>query len=411
MTERSVHGSGTTQDETTGTPDRTRGGGPLTLGVVATSRKPDERRLPLHPEHLVRIDADVRDRIVLETGYGESFGFSDAQLAPLVRDIRPRAEVVASSDVVLLPKPQASDLEDLRPGQTLWGWPHCVQDPALTQVAIDERLTLIAFEAMNHWASDGGFGLHVFHKNNELAGYCSVLHALQLTGATGDYGRPLRAVVIGFGATARGAVTALNAHGVHDVQVVTTRDVAAVGSPIHSARIVQLDHDRSSPNHVVTERGRVPLATFLAERDVVVNCTLQDTDAPLTYLEESDLQAFRPGSLVVDVSCDEAMGFGWARPTSFAAPVFTVGDHVRYYAVDHSPSYLWASATWELSEALLPFLRTVTDGPDAWETDRTIGRAVEIRDGRVVNPSILAFQGRCAEFPHALPVSAGVPAA
>ena len=105
---------------------------------------------------------------------------------------------------------------------------------------------------MNHWASDGGFGLHVFHKNNELAGYCSVLHALALTGSTGDYGRRLSAVVIGFGATARGAVTALNAHGIHDVQVLTNRGVAAVGSPIHSVRIAQFDHDRQG---AVPQRG------------------------------------------------------------------------------------------------------------------------------------------------------------
>ena len=121
---------------------------------------------------------------------------------------------------------------------------------------------MIAFEAMNHWTVDGAVGLHVFHKNNELAGYCSVLHALQLTGTTGDYGRRLRAVVIGFGATARGAVTALNAHGVHDVAVLTNRGVAAVGSPIHSVRIRQFDHDPEPPHlsHVITDRGRVPLA-------------------------------------------------------------------------------------------------------------------------------------------------------
>ena len=112
----------------------------------------------------------------------------------------------------------------------LWGWPHCVQDPALTQLAIDRELTLIAFEAMNHWTVDGAVGLHVFHKNNELAGYCSVLQALRADRAcTGDYGRRLSAVVIGFGATARGAVTALNAHGVHEVAVLTNRGVAAVG--------------------------------------------------------------------------------------------------------------------------------------------------------------------------------------
>ena len=102
-----------------------------------------------------------------------------------------REQILASSEVVVLAKPQHSDVAALSPGQVLWGWPHCVQDAELTQLAIDRRLTLIAFEAMNHWTADGRFSLHVFHKNNELAGYCSVLQALELIGSTGDYGRRL----------------------------------------------------------------------------------------------------------------------------------------------------------------------------------------------------------------------------
>ncbi len=345
--------------------------------------------------------------MILERGYGERFGFSDARLAPLVGSLVSRDELLAAADVVLLPKPQPQDLAELRDGQTLWGWPHCVQDRAITQLAIDKKLTLIAFEAMNHWASDGGFGLHVFHKNNELAGYCSVIHSLALTGSTGDYGRRLSAVVIGFGATARGAVTALNAHGIHDVQVLTNRGVAAVGSPIHSVRITQFDHDSKAPflSQVITERGRVPLAPFLAESDIVVNCTLQDPNNPLTYLQPDDLAAFRPGSLIVDVSCDEGMGFSWAKTTTFADPMFTVGDNIDYYAVDHSPSYLWNSASWEISEALLPFLETVMSGPAAWDGNETISRAIEIRDGVVLNEDVLKFQGRGANHPH--PVLAG----
>jgi alanine dehydrogenase len=374
----------------------------LTLGVIGTSAKENEQRLPLHPEHLAGLDADLRGRITLEHGYAERFGVSDEALSQVVGGLASREEILARSDVVVLPKPQHDDLRLLREGSVLWGWPHCVQDPALTQLAIDRRLTLIAFEAMNHWTRDGNVGLHVFHKNNELAGYCSVLHALQLTGRTGDYGRRLTAAVIGFGATARGAVTALNAHGVHDVTVLTTRGVAAVGSPIHSVRILQFDHDPDEPHlsHVITERGRVPVATFLAEHDVVVNCTLQDTAAPLTYLSTEDVAVFRPRSLIVDVSCDEGMGFEWARPTTFDDPMFAVGD-VDYYGVDHSPSYLWDSATWENSLALIPFLRPVLDGPGSWDADETLSRAIEIRDGHVVNPAILAFQGRSAEHPHA----------
>lgn len=374
----------------------------LTLGVLAGTRKPDERRLPIHPLHLDRVAPELRRQLILEEGYGKRFGVSDSDLAPLVGRIVPRAQLLAEADVVLLPKPQPEDLAELRDGQVLWGWPHCVQDRAITQLAIDKKLTLIAFEAMNHWASDGGFGLHVFHKNNELAGYCSVLHALSLTGSTGDYGRRLSAVVIGFGATARGAVTALNAHGIHDVQVLTNRGVAAVGSPIHSVRIAQFDHDDQAPflSEVITGRGRVPLAPFLAESDIVVNCTLQDPNAPLTYLRSEDLEAFRPGSLIVDVSCDEGMGFSWARNTTFAEPMFKVGDHIDYYAVDHSPSYLWNSSSWEISEALLPFLETVISGPGAWTENETIRRAIEIRDGVVLNKDVLQFQQREQEYPH-----------
>lgn len=382
----------------------------LTLGVLASTRKPDERRLPIHPSHLDRIAPELRQRIMLERGYGERYGVSDAQLAPLVGRLTGRDELLARADVVLLPKPQPEDLAELRDGQVLWGWPHCVQDRAITQLAIDKKLTLIAFEAMNHWASDGGFGLHVFHKNNELAGYCSVIHALALTGSTGVYGRRLSAVVIGFGATARGAVTALNAQGIHDVQVLTNRGVAAVGSPIHSVRIAQFDHDDQAPflSQVITERGRVPLAPFLAESDIVVNCTLQDPNSPLTYLRQEDLAAFRPGSLIVDVSCDEGMGFSWARSTTFADPMFRVGENIDYYAVDHSPSYLWNSSTWEISEALMPFLETVISGPEAWKDNDTITRAIEIREGVILNKDVLQFQMREPEYPH-LPLAARIP--
>jgi alanine dehydrogenase len=381
--------------------------GLLRIGVIGTSRKPDERRLPIHPEHLERIDADLRENMILERGYGSRFGVADAALEPLVGALGDRDEIIALADIVLLPKPQASDLEELRDGQVLWGWPHCVQDTRITQLAIDKRLTLIAWEAMNHWQSDGGFGLHVFHKNNELAGYCSVLHALQLCGSTGDYGRRLSAVVIGFGATARGAVTALNAHGVHDVRVLTNRETAAVGSPIPSVDIVHFDHDAEEPyqSTVHTDDGAVKLAPYLAENDIVVNCTLQDPNAPLTYLRTEDLDLFRPGSLIVDVSVDEGMGFSWARPTSFAEPMLTIGGSTNYYAVDHSPSLLWNSATWEISEALMPFMRTVMEGPASWAASDTIDRALEIQDGLIRNEAILKFQGRSAEYPYPIGVA------
>ena len=97
---------------------------------------------------------------------------------------------------------------------------------------------------------------------------------------------------------------------------------------------------------------------------------------------------------------DVGMGFSWAQPTSFTEPTVQVGNGVHYYAVDHSPSYLWNSATWEISEALLPHLDTLLAGPAVWEETPTIARAIEIRDGVVLNPAILSFQQRESAYPH-----------
>ena len=83
-----------------------------------------------------------------------------------------------------------------------------------------------------------------------------------------------------------------------------------------------------------------------------------------------------------------------------SAPTFVVGDNICYYAVDHSPSYLWNSATWEISQALLPYVSTVLSGPEAWNANETIKRAIEIRAGVIQNADILAFQHRKADYPH-----------
>jgi alanine dehydrogenase len=373
----------------------------ITLGVVASSRKEHEQRLAIHPAQIGEIDSELRRRILLEEGYGERFHVADSELAALVGGLLPRERLVEEASILLLPKPTTDDVAGMREGQVLCGWAHCVQDAELTQLAIDRRLTVIGWEAMNHWRADGSFGLHVFHDNNELAGYCSVLHAMQLRGITGEYGRKLRAAVISFGATGRGSVTALMAMGVHEIAGLTRRAAEAVADPIHGVEMITFARDPDHPSvPLELDAPHESVAALLAEHDVIVNCMLQDTDRPLILVNRAELELFRPGTLFVDVACDEGMGFEWARPTTFSEPTFDVGGGRFNYGVDHSPSLFWNSATWGISQALVPQLPDLISGPEGWEGSETLRRAVEIRDGRVLNPRILSFQGRASEFPH-----------
>ena len=140
----------------------------------------------------------------------------------------------------------------------------------------------------------------------------------------------------------------------HDVTVLTTREVTAVAWPIPSVVLDHIHRREDDPSRTVVMVDEDPVGTgkFLADFDLVVNCVLQDTDAPMLFVDDDDLASFTPGSILVDVSCDLGMGFSVARPTTFEEPTFLVGDGVTYYGVDHSPAYLWNSATWGISEAL-----------------------------------------------------------
>ena len=73
---------------------------------------------------------------------------------------------------------------------------------------------------------------------------------------------------------------------------------------------------------------------------------------------------------------------------------------IDYYAVDHTPSYLWESATRSISAALIAYLSTVLEGPDSWQQNETIRQAINIYGGVIVKPAILAFQNRELEYPH-----------
>jgi alanine dehydrogenase len=374
----------------------------LTLGVIAGSRKENEHRLPIHPDHFELIPPQLRSSIRFERGYGEPFGISDAEFERRFAGIADRAELLGASQVVLLPKPLAADLQELRAGGILWGWPHCVQQREITQIAIERKLTLIAWEAMFSWKR-GVPEMHVFDRNNEMAGYCGVIHALGLTGKDALYGAPAEACVISHGSVSRGAIYALLRRGYSNIRVYTQREPWGVHDKIPGCRYGQMLRGGSGDGvSVIREDGsRALLIDDLERADVIVNGTLQDTDRPLMFLREGEQARLKRGALIVDVSCDLEMGFPFARPTSFEAPTFVV-DYVTYYAVDHTPSFLWRSASWEISRVVVPFVETVLGGPAAWEKNETIRRAIEIRDGVVANEKILSFQGRETDYPHGL---------
>ena len=372
----------------------------LTVGVFGTSRKKQEKRVPIHPNQLDWIDQEIRNHLFFEKGYGLPFGMKDEQLASMSGGVMSRKDLFQNCDIALLAKPIQEDFDDMKAGTIHWGWPHCVQQRSITQSAIDKKLTLIAWEAMHRWSSHGDWQMHIFHNNNEIAGYAGVHHAMNLMGIDGNYGPNRKAVVISFGSVSRGAIRALKARGVQDITVFTQRNYFLVADQMAGVNYYQFDEDEQG-NLMSLHPDHQPHSFIeeLVDADIIVNGMLQDTDNPLMLVRKDQNHLLKPNCLIVDISCDEGMGFSFAKPTNFEVPIFKTVD-VFYYAVDHTPSYLWNAASWEISNSLTPYLPLIMGGPEKWKESETIRRAVEIKDGVIQNPKITSFQNRSIEYPH-----------
>lgn len=372
------------------------------IGVIGTSKKEDERRVPIHPEHLTRLPEDIRRKLIFEKGYGKPFNIEDEEIAKQSGGIATRSEILSDIGSAIIAKPVLSDLEELKTGGILWGYPHCAQQTQITQTAIDRKLTLIAFEDMFVWSPKGRIGRHTFYKNNEMAGYAAVIHALQLKGIDGHYGNQRKVIIFSFGAVSRGAIYALKAHGFRDITICVQRPDHEVREEILDVNYVRIKKgEASEPRLKVIEHdgSERSLLDLISESEIIVNGIYQDTDHPINFVIEEEKSRLKPGALIIDVSCDEGMGFYFAKPTTFKNPILSI-DNIDYYAVDHTPSYFWESASRAISAALIVHLAAVIAGPASWKRSATIKNAINIDNGVVVKEAILRFQNREADYPH-----------
>ncbi|MGI2153083.1 N(5)-(carboxyethyl)ornithine synthase [Shewanella oncorhynchi] len=365
------------------------------ISVFGTSCKKNEKRIPIHPALFEQIPEKVRSQLIFEEGYASSLGIKDEYLREHFGGVVSRKELFSIGDVFLLPKPEKEDFKFFSEGKILWGWPHCVQGHDIAQAAIDAKMTLVAWEAMY----GGSDRTHVFYRNNELAGYAAVQHMMMLTGKTGYFGRRLKAAVLGFGATARGAINCLKSLGIVDVSVYSQRPNHLLNAPIESITYKQI---LRRDGKTFLESGQfqhfVTPVEVLRDYDVVVNCILQDPVNPIMFIEEYDMSSIDKQMDIIDISCDRAMGFYFAKPTSFDEPSFNVGAHINYYCVDHTPTLYWDSASYEITRSIMSYLPDFIDG--TWKHNPVLAAAVEIDSGFVINKKIIEFQKRSSEYPY-----------
>lgn len=345
----------------------------LKLGIIGASYKENEKRLPIHPKDFCKIDKIYKNHIYIDKNYGVNFGYTDDQLRPYVADIVDKSYIYQNCDVILTLKYVKRDYQEIGSDKICWGWHHLVQNKNNVDIIIEKKLTAISIEAMFD-----NTGSYILNENRIAAGYASILHALQLKGITG-YLSKLRAAVISYGYVGKGAVDGLLSMGV-SVDVYTKRHPNIVTDKRDNVRYYQYP-----------EIWKDTLLGGDEPYDIIVNCVLQDPLNPVIFLYEKDL-VINHKLYIIDISCDDGMGFDFAVSTTINNPIIKINDNVDFYGVDHSPSIYYNSISCEISKKISEYIPLIIE--NKINDNPTLKNAIEINKGIIINQTINKFQNR-----------------
>ena len=323
-----------------------------TIGFVISHKNGEQRRAIL-PEDITALKHP--GQLYFESGYGLSVGASDEDYTAAGCHIVSREEAMACDIIADVKLGDADYLDKIAPNKLMFGWAHTVQNIDFTSAMLENNHTVIAWEEI---FEDGRY---IFYRNREVAGEAAVLHAFRYSGRM-PYDS--RVAILGNGQTAKGAMRILHGLG-------ATVDV-------YGRRQEQLFRKK------------------MFEYDVLVNCVMWDTSREDRIIYREDLKKFKPGTLIIDVSCDPELEIETSRPTTIENPVYTV-DGVIHYAVDNTPGMFPITVTKVLSRGIGKYIDIIVEN-EFEDYPENLKKAVVIKDGSIRDERIRTFREKRGIF-------------
>ena len=308
------------------------------------SHKNNEQRRALLPEDLETIK-NV-DKLLFETGYGLSVGHSDEEYIAQGAAVGTRDEVLACDILVDVKLGDADYLDIIDDNKLLVGWAHTVQNVDFTENMLRKNHTVIAWEEI----FEGG--RYIFYRNREVAGEAAVIHGFRYCGKM-PYDTTV--AVVGNGQVAKGAMRVLHGLGAK--------------IDIYPRKFEKLFREK------------------MFDYDVIVNCIMWDTSRTDRLIYREDLKKFKPGTLIIDVSCDPNLEIETTRATSIDDPVYEI-DGVIHYCVDNTPAMFPKTVTKVLSQGFAGYIDGILEN----NLPESIKNATVIKNGHIVDERITAFR-------------------
>ncbi|WP_273845704.1 alanine dehydrogenase [Rubrobacter calidifluminis] len=355
----------------------------MRIGIVR-ERAPGETRVALDP-HAVYELTRVGHLVLVERGAGAGADIPDTRYREAgARILKEAASVYEGAELIArVSGPPPEEYAYLREDLILLAFLSLPVNPQLMRALLDSRCIAVALESIR----DRRGRLPVLTPMSEIAGRLVPQigarylqkneggRGILLGGATGV--RPGRVVILGCGIV--GSVAARVSSGLGAQVTVMDRDLD---------RLRRLEE--MSPEGVTTlAANAMNVEEAVTRADLLIGAVFVSGTRTPHLVGRRTVAAMRDGSVIVDVDVDYGGCVETSRPTTLDDPTF-VEEGVIHYCVKNVPATVPVTATHALSNALLPYVRSIAGLglADSLNSDPGLGVGVALAEGSVVSRSL-----------------------
>lgn len=344
----------------------------LKIGVPKEASN-EELRVSMSPAGVAVLIANGHEVAICE-GAGEGAHFSDLEYADVGGHIVSSAsELYSSSDLVVkVGPPTDEEVGFMREKQVLISALHLGEtSPMFLKSLMELGVTGIGFEFIRD--SDGT--LPIVRMMHEIMGTMAVqIAARYLESAEGGKGvmlggisgvPPSNVVILGAGVVGEWAAKTALGFGAH---------VIVLDSDLGALRTIEHYLGRGITTAMATEHY---ISQALLTADVVIGAMLIAGQKAPVIVSEEMVASMRSGSVIIDTVIDQGGNVETSEPTTHSRPFFR-RHGVIHYAVPNMPSNAAKTATYALTNVLVPYVIKIGD---AGSVNEALWMDVGLRNG------------------------------
>ncbi|HUN65011.1 MAG TPA: alanine dehydrogenase [Bacteroidota bacterium] len=325
----------------------------MNIGILKEDPR-RERRVALTPAG-VQSCTSAGHAVFLEKNAGEASHFPDEKYQAVgAQIVYSSEEVFGRSDLLMkISPPTEAECDRLIDGQTVFSFLHlAISSTKMMERLLRKHICAIGYELIE----DRTGSLPILQIMGEIAGQMTTNIAARFLESSNNG----RGIVVG-------GITGIPPATVVIIGAGTVGQSAARMALGTGAEVIVLDNDlsrlRSLENRfnyriITSVANEYNIRKALQFADVVIGAILIKGERAPHVVTEEMVRSMKPGSIIIDVSIDQGGCCATSRPTTLENPVYVLHD-VIHYCVPNMPANVARTATFGLTNALLPYLQHI----------------------------------------------------